>query len=107
MGAQVAARPKSFKRVDGVTMARFGNGATDRHVLWASPPPGGPSEAQVRLTARSAKPGALRAISICGLEQGSLDVEPDGRSAVAALQGRAILVIDTPVGETLSLESLR
>lgn len=107
MGAQVAARPKSLARVDGVTMARFGNGPTDRYVFWASPAPGGASEAQARITARSAKAGALRPVSICGLEQGTLDMEPDGRSATVALQGRAILVIDRPAGETLSLESSR
>ena len=107
MGAQVARRPKSFTRVDGVTMARFGNGATDRYVFWTSPAPGGASEAQARLTARSAKSGPLRAVSVCGLDEGVLTLEPDGRSAVVAVQGRTVLVIDRPTGETLALESLR
>ncbi|HKB53976.1 MAG TPA: hypothetical protein VKD22_08245 [Ramlibacter sp.] len=106
LGAQIAARPRMIARVGGVTMARFAHGAMDRWILW---PTSGSVDGST-VAAVTARPDLLRAlkpIPVCGLEQGSLAPQPDGRSAAVRLPPHAILVIDIPPAEALTLEALK
>ncbi len=107
LGAQIAARPRAFARAGNVALARFSNGSADRWIFWASALPGDTAEAKARITARSPLFDRVKPIAVCGLAQGSLNAQPDGRSAALTLPAGTIVVLDTAPNETLNLEVSR
>jgi hypothetical protein len=105
LGAQVAQRPFAFLRVNGVGLAGFRNGSTDRWLVWTRGQAQQP--VSVRLESTAVRASSFASPAFCGLPAPDMRVDPQGRFATLRLAPRSVHVVDIPAGAALKMEEFQ